>query len=252
MTAGQLFRRLTRVIRRLEDSGWSVEAIQPANDTALFVEESITVEILCQFTNEHPPAPPGTRSLDLEGQPIHITPSRLDTSPAGVSASIRVEVYPPDTEASTHVAQDTTHPPLHQDRDRLTRLYHECRTFGEMVDAIDEDVSAETIRRYMIEHEIHTPGKSTRSQIESHPIHPILADGMGPPQDIQWEELIEVVAESSTVYDVQRRLDLGRDRTTTMLQQLGLMDLVLGRLDDAASQTEREAEIRRRLTHLAK
>lgn len=47
--------------------------------------------------------------------------------------------------------------PAYEDTDYLRLLYESCGTFTEMRDRIDMDVAAETVRRYMIEADIHSP-----------------------------------------------------------------------------------------------
>lgn len=47
--------------------------------------------------------------------------------------------------------------PPYRDPERLREVYATGGTFEEMADRLDSDVSAQTVRRYMIEHDIHDP-----------------------------------------------------------------------------------------------
>ncbi|MBB6646676.1 hypothetical protein [Halobellus ruber] len=47
--------------------------------------------------------------------------------------------------------------PPYDDTPYLRRLYETCGTFAEMSERIEMDVSAETVRRYMIEADVHSP-----------------------------------------------------------------------------------------------
>ncbi len=47
--------------------------------------------------------------------------------------------------------------PPYRDPDRLKAVYDEERTFQEMTDALGVDVTPQTVRRYMIDHDVHEP-----------------------------------------------------------------------------------------------
>ena len=49
----------------------------------------------------------------------------------------------------------------YQDPERLQKVYEAHDTFTEMTEALDVDVTPQTVRRYMIEHEIHEPEPQT-------------------------------------------------------------------------------------------
>ena len=55
--------------------------------------------------------------------------------------------------------------PAYRDPDRLREVYDACETFAEMTEALDVDVTPQTVRRYMIKHRIHEP--TTRSRTAS-------------------------------------------------------------------------------------
>jgi hypothetical protein len=52
---------------------------------------------------------------------------------------------------------DADDPPAYRDPEALARVYDACDSFPEMVQALAVDVSAQTVRRKMIEHGIHDP-----------------------------------------------------------------------------------------------
>ncbi|WP_135855105.1 hypothetical protein [Halorussus salinus] len=68
-----------------------------------------------------------------------------------------------DTEKVTAETETTDLPP-YQDPDRLQAVYDEHETFKEMTDALDVEVSAQTVRRYMIKYGIHEPASNTGSR----------------------------------------------------------------------------------------
>ena len=62
-----------------------------------------------------------------------------------------------EREANSLAAVRDESVPPYEDTPYLERLYETCETFEEMSREIEMDVSAETVRRYMIEAEIHQP-----------------------------------------------------------------------------------------------
>lgn len=130
----------------------------------------------------------------------------------------------------------------------LEEVYGSCETFAEMRDALEMDVTAETVRRYMISHGIHEPnsydtsgagGSETGSVAASgDPETPdVVADGFGLPEDVTVETLVDTVRRSDTVYELKTELGIDREAALEMLRQLDLVDHVVGRL---ATKDERE------------
>ena len=121
-----------------------------------------------------------------------------------------------------------TLPPF-KDPDRLAEVYESCETFAEMAETLEMDVTAETVRRYMIDFDIHEPdtyqtcGDGTENRV-------VLSDGIGLPDDVTAEDLVETVERSNTIYEVKQDIDIDRDDALEMLQELNLLDLVVGRL----------------------
>ncbi|MFB6309917.1 MAG: hypothetical protein ABEH64_01915 [Salinirussus sp.] len=138
--------------------------------------------------------------------------------------------------------------PAFKDPDRLAEVYSECDTFAEMAETIDMDVTAETVRRYMIDYDIHQPNtyhtertataegpSATNDDAAAEPI--VLSDGIGLPDDVTIDTLIDTVKRSNTFYEVTREVNVEREDAREMLEQLNLLDLVKGRL---ATEHERD------------
>lgn len=152
--------------------------------------------------------------------------------------------------------------PPYEDTEYLRRLYDSCDTFDEMSREIEMDVASETVRRYMIEAGVHDPtsydtateeqvdeteavepttsqsASSTDEPMETIPDKQLATDGIGLPEDVQLEDVADAVVDSRTVHEVQRHLDIEHHRTRELLEQLNLLDLVLGRI---SGRPDREA-----------
>lgn len=134
--------------------------------------------------------------------------------------------------------------PPFRDPERLTEVYESCDTFEEMTEMLGMDVTSETVRRYMIDYGIHEPNSyNTADDVASvdseedlqSPV--VLADGIGLPEDVTVDTIIETVRQSNTIYEVKRDIGIERENTLEILQELNLLDLVVGRL---ATEDERE------------
>jgi len=143
--------------------------------------------------------------------------------------------------------------PVHRDPEKLRAVYEEYDTFDEMTEALGADVTAQTVRRQMIDHGIHEPasgGKSGEAEVGSEARdepetdgeegdavettgdegQTTIADGIDLPAATTLEELKRVVGSARTLYDVQRELGIDRERARRLLSELDLLDLVSGRL----------------------
>ncbi|NHN46546.1 hypothetical protein G9464_02900 [Halostella sp. JP-L12] len=76
-----------------------------------------------------------------------------DQSPTEAVSQARRHSEPPDTDDL----------PPYRDPDRLQEVYELYSSFAEMTDALDVDVTPQTVRRYMIKYDIHEPSSNTAS-----------------------------------------------------------------------------------------
>ena len=65
----------------------------------------------------------------------------------------------------------------------------------------------------------------------------LIADGIGLPEDVEIDELMDAIESSMTLHDVTRKLSLERSRTRELLEQLNLLDLVVKRVYDSDEPT---------------
>jgi hypothetical protein len=95
----------------------------------------------------------------------------------------------------------------------------------------------------MIDYDIHEPNsydtaddtEEATDATEEEPV--VLSDGVGLPEDITVEELIETVKGSNTIYEVKHDMGVDRQDALETLRELNLLDLVVGRL---ATEAERD------------
>lgn len=182
-----------------------------------------------------------------------------------------------DTDDTATDDRERDVPPF-RDPELLTEVYESCDTFTEMSEVIEMDVTAETVRRYMIDYGIHEPNSyadgtkdgdsggcpqidsdsdaSAKSSsddrsadgseyTQSSPV--VLTDGIGLPEDVTAEALVETVSRSNTIYEVKQDLGLDRDETLELLRQLDLVDLVVGRVANESERRIGREEIVERL-----
>jgi len=196
-----------------------------------------------------------------------------DASRSG-AASAAGDVEDPVAARLSAVRSDDV--PAYDDTEYLRTLYESCGTFTEMSEHIEMDIAAETVRRYMIEADIHEPAsydtaahgsepdggsrgrgddaESTAANAERAPSPPdsetggdeqLLTDGIGLPDGVTADEIVGAVADATSVYDVKASLDLGHTETRNLLRQFDLIDLVLHRIDDPRQGASRDDIVRR-------
>ena len=243
-----------------------------------------------------------TTDHELEMEPVDATISDDGTITVALDASVPNGSESTATEGSTartrsssqrstsgsadgepDDARSRTRPPF-RDPELLASVYDSCETFAEMAEAIEMDVTAETVRRYMIDHGIHEPNSygtdadgddeseadvepepdaetvadaavrpETRSRSEREADQPpvVLTDGIGLPDGVSPDVLVESVSRSNTIYEVEQDVGLDREETLELLRQLNLVDLVVGRLTSEHERDIDREEIVARLRQVA-
>lgn len=168
-------------------------------------------------------------------------------------------------------------PPAYRDPEALRSAYEAHDSFPAMRDALDVDVSAQTVRRHMIQHGIHDPtadgtegqaaadqqangteeaSDGERPEEESQEAIPadtpltesLPADVTAPP-GVTFAELREGVKTADTLYDIQQQFDLDRKQARDLLGSLDLLELVHGRVATKHEREELKAEIDSRIRH---
>jgi hypothetical protein len=95
-----------------------------------------------------------------------------------------------------------------------------------------------------------TAEKSTRRG-QTIPEGQLVTDGIGLPEDLTIEEVLEAVVDSGTVYGATRRLDLDQRRTREILEHLDLLELVMHRVADDHKRDVTYGDVADRLHRVA-
>jgi hypothetical protein len=183
-----------------------------------------------------------TLTATVQGETTEAGVSRESVTDGDEFDATTASVEPTSDTAPSDAAtsRDRGVPPF-KDRELLSDVYESHDTFAEMAEALDMDVTAETVRRYMIDNDIHEPNSYQVSDAtgpageDAQPV--VLSDGIGLPDDVTVDALIETVQRSNTIYEVKQDIDVDRQDALEMLQELNLLDLVVGRL---ATESERD------------
>jgi hypothetical protein len=233
-------------------------------------------------------------TVDLTIDPTDNETQHETTSDEQSSAANRHDESQSHSELADDLAavrDESTHP--YEDTEYLQRLYDSCDTFTEMSREIQMDVTAETVRRYMMEAGIHNPStynttieeqtderspsttkdretntevnaemetaepvstqslSATDDPVETIPDEQLVTDGIGLPDGLQIEDIMDAVTDAVTVYEVQQHLSLERQRAQELLQQLNLLDLVVGRIADNPERAVSREEVATRIRKCA-
>jgi hypothetical protein len=132
-----------------------------------------------------------------------------------------------DTNTNTDADADTN-----TDADANTNADEETETDG--AGGVDGEEGTDAGRGRLAEPPAsgRTPGGSPESPV-------VLADGVGLPNDVTVEALVETVKRSHTVHEVTRDVGIEHETAIDMLRELDLLDLVVGRL---ATEADRDID----------
>jgi hypothetical protein len=154
-----------------------------------------------------------------------------------------------DPTGSLAAVRDESVPPF-EDVPYLRRLYKQCDTFAAMTSLFETDVSAETVRRYMIEAGVHDP-ESYETEEDAAPTENLPVEDVDVPDDLTVGAVADAVVDARTSYEVSRRIGLDLDRTRDLLRRLDLLDLVTSRIDAAPDHRSSPEEVIARIRRCA-
>ncbi|MBC9988237.1 hypothetical protein E4P24_18010 [Haloferax sp. AS1] len=195
--------------------------------------------------------------VSLDGDPAVVVTVATDapTTSSTETADDDADSEPPEAVRNPNV-------PAFEDTTYLEAVYARYETFERMADAFEMDVTDETVRRYMIDQGVHEPSSYETSLagdptgVERPPAPAAdgdgspeaLADGIGLPESVTIDQLADAANDAKTVYEFGKALDLERMDALDLLQDLDLLEFVMGRLttddDPDVSRADVVARIR--------
>jgi hypothetical protein len=183
MVASSAFKELSEVLARVESSG--IELRHATVDQRLSGTDDVTAELSVGV--------PLASGLETSGA-VSVTADGTDLDGGRIAVDLTVTVSPDDgtvTSSADEQCEDSgpgSDPtrPAYKRPDALRAAYERYDTFPEMTDALDVDVTSETVRRHMIKHDIHDPDDATPRYVKTgadeggtDPRSPV--DGVGEP-----------------------------------------------------------------------
>jgi hypothetical protein len=161
MVASSAFRELSAVLAQLESSGTEVQHAAVDEDLT-DADETVTAELSLGV----PVLPDGEAS---DG--VSITTADATVEDGQVALEVTVTV-PGDGAAmpdgltvgggtNSQAGSEAQNVPAYKDPDALQAAYEQYDTFPAMTDALDVDVTSETVRRHMVKYDIHDPDAAT-------------------------------------------------------------------------------------------
>ncbi|RDZ39763.1 hypothetical protein C5B91_17905 [Haloferax sp. Atlit-10N] len=175
--------------------------------------------------------------VSLDGEPSVVVTVAADSTPTAPKETGDADTESPETVRNPNV-------PAFEDTPYLEAVYARYETFERMADAFEMDVTDETVRRYMIDQGVHEPSSYETSlagepaAIERAPTPAndagespeALADGIGLPESVTIDQLADAANDAKTVYEFGKVLGLERMDALELLQDLDLLEFVMGRL----------------------
>lgn len=164
MVVSTAFEELTELLRCLETSDAEIREVglreqSPESGDELTADLIVAVPVLPGVSDD---------AVSVEASGFEVQNQRIDvdltvTLPVtddDVSAAPRERDYGSSVRNGSPVGQSSSIP-SYKDPDALQAVYDEYDTFPEMTDALGADVTSETVRRYMVEYDIHDPSENT-------------------------------------------------------------------------------------------
>ena len=162
MVVSDAFETFTQVLECVESSDTEVKTVSVRGQTTADNDE-ISADLTLSTpvfggVSLHEDVSVDAEEFDLADRRIELDVTV--TVPVGTDIPVPSEDGDaPDELAQTLSQSDSV--PAYKDPEALQAAYDACDTFPEMTDALDADVTSETVRRYMVEYDIHDPTETT-------------------------------------------------------------------------------------------
>ncbi|MDT3435809.1 hypothetical protein [Haloarcula sp. 1CSR25-25] len=163
MVVSDAFETFTQVLECVESSDTEVKTVSIRGQTTADNDE-----ISADLTLATPVF--GGVSLhddvSVDADEFDLTDKRIEldvtvTVPVGTDIPVPSEDQEDASDELVQTLSESDSVPAYKDPEALRAAYDACDTFPEMTEALDADVTSETVRRYMVEYDIHDPTDTT-------------------------------------------------------------------------------------------
>jgi len=163
MVVSDAFETFTQVLECVESSETEVKTVSVRGQTTADNDE-----ISADLTLATPIF--GGASLhddvSVDAEEFDLTDKRIEidvtvTVPVGTDIPVPSENRGDASDELAETLSQSDSVPAYKDPEALQAAYDACDTFPEMTEALDADVTSETVRRYMVEYDIHDPTDTT-------------------------------------------------------------------------------------------
>jgi len=163
MVVSDAFETFTQVLEYVESSETEVKTVSVRGQTTADNDE-ISADLTLATpifggVSLHDDVSVDAEEFDLTDKRIEIDVTV--TVPVGTDISVPSENRGDASDELAETLSQSDSVPAYKDPEALQAAYDACDTFPEMTEALDADVTSETVRRYMVEYDIHDPTDTT-------------------------------------------------------------------------------------------
>lgn len=163
MVVSDAFETLTQVLECLDSSDTEVKTVSVRGQTTADNDE-ISADLTLATpvfggVSIHDDVSVDAEEFDLTDKRIEIDVTI--TVPVGTDIPVPSADQSDTSEELAQPLSQSDSVPAYKDPEALRTAYDACDTFPEMTEALDADVTSETVRRYMVEYDIHDPTDTT-------------------------------------------------------------------------------------------
>lgn len=161
MVVSTAFEEFTEILKRLESSDVEIGDVA-IREQRLDQDDEMTADLSIEipvFENSEQDS-----GISLSARDLTVADEQIN-----VALSVSLPVDSDDSQfdrasSETGLAgqlSQSNATPIYKDPEALEAVYEEYDTFPKMTEALGADVTSETVRRYMVEYEIHEPSDNT-------------------------------------------------------------------------------------------
>jgi hypothetical protein len=163
MVVSDAFETFTQVLQCVESTDTEVKTVSVRGQTTAENEE-ISADLTLATpvfggVSLHDDVSVDAEEFDLTNERIEIDVTV--TVPVGTDIPTPAAERGDDSDELVQTRSESDSVPAYKDPKALQAAYDACDTFPEMTEALDADVTSETVRRYMVEYDIHDPTDTT-------------------------------------------------------------------------------------------